>query len=42
MSKTQGTYTFADGYTAWFHGLSKQELKNEVFKHGKVIRFIPG
>lgn len=40
--KTQGTYIFADGYTAWFHGLSAAEKRNEERKHGKVVRFIPG
>lgn len=40
--KTQGTYTFADGYTVWFYGLSAQEKRNEERKHGKVVRFVPG
>lgn len=37
--KTQGWYTFADGYRCWFHGLSAQEKKTEIRKHGKIIRF---
>ena len=37
--KTQGWYTFADGYRCWFHGLSAQEKKVEIRKHGKIIRF---
>ncbi len=40
MNKTRGTYIFADGYKAWFNGLSAQERRNEERKHGKVVRFI--
>ncbi len=39
--KTQGWYTFADGYTAWFHGLSARERKEEIRKHGEIIKFQP-
>lgn len=39
--KTEGWYTFADGYEAWFSGLSGQEKKTEVRKHGKIVRFEP-
>lgn len=39
--KTQGIYVFADGYTCWFHGLSAEEKKIEIFKHGAIIRFTP-
>lgn len=42
MPKGQGTYTYADGYTAWYHGLSAQELKNEIRIHGKVVSYKPG
>ena len=38
---TQGWYTFADGTQAWFHGLSAQEKRIQVAKHGKVIAFHP-
>ena len=38
---TQGFYTFADGYKAWFAGLSGSEKKMEIIKHGKIIPFIP-
>ena len=38
-SKSQGWYYFEDGYYAWYHGLSKTELKWEVMKHGKLVRF---
>lgn len=38
---TQGWYTFADGYQAWFAGLSGSEKKMEIYKHGKIISFIP-
>jgi hypothetical protein len=39
--KTQGWYTFADGYYAWFHGLSAQERKVEIRKHGSIVKFTP-
>lgn len=38
--KSQGWYYFADGTQAWYHGLSAQEKRNEVRKHGAIIRFI--
>ena len=41
MRNTQGWYTFADGYKAWFHGLSANERKIEVLKHGAIVRFEP-
>lgn len=37
--KTQGWYTFADGYRAWFAGLGASDRKREEYKHGKIIRF---
>ena len=37
--KTQGWYTFADGYKCWFYGLNAQEKKTEIRKHGKIVRF---
>lgn len=40
-SRTQGWYTFADGYQAWYHGLSAHEKAVEIRKHGKIIEFIP-
>lgn len=39
--KTQGIYVFADGYTCWFHGLSAEEKRVEIFKHGAIVRFTP-
>ena len=30
-------YTFEDGYTCYVMGMSKNELKVEVMKHGKLI-----
>lgn len=39
--RTQGWYTFEDGCMIWFHGLSAQEKKLEIKKHGKIIRFVP-
>lgn len=38
-TNTRGWYVFADGYRAWFHGLSAAEKKMEVRKHGAIIRF---
>lgn len=40
-TKTQGWYTFEDGYVCWYHGLSAQEKRVEILKHGKIVRFIP-
>ena len=40
-SRTRGWYTFADGYYAWFHGLSADEKKLEIMRHGKIVRFEP-
>ena len=39
--RTRGTYVFEDGHKVWYHGLSAQERKIEIFKHGKIIQFIP-
>lgn len=36
---TRGWYTFADGYRCWFAGMSGQEKKIEVRKHGKIVKF---
>lgn len=38
---TQGWYTFADGYYAWFSGLSGSEKKMEIIRHGKIVSFVP-
>ena len=38
-NNTTGWYTFSDGYTVWFHGLSAQEKRNEIRKHGQIIKF---
>ncbi len=40
-SKTRGWYVFEDGYTCWYHGLSAQEKKIEILKHGKIVKFAP-
>ena len=37
---TRGWYTFEDGTQVWFNGLSAREKKNEILKHGKIVRFI--
>lgn len=37
--KTQGWYTFADGYRGWFYGLGAQEKKVLIRDHGKIITF---
>ena len=39
--KTQGWYTFADAYRVWVYGMSANEKKWEVYKHGKVVKFEP-
>lgn len=39
-SKTQGYYTFEDGYEVWVNGMSGQEKRYLVFKHGKIVRFV--
>lgn len=38
--RTQGWYTFADGYVAWYHGLSASEKAIEIRKHGKIVKFV--
>ena len=38
---TQGIYYFEDGYNCWVHGLSAQEKRMEILKHGKIVKFIP-
>lgn len=30
-------FTFADGYAVCCRGFSRQELRSEVLKHGKLI-----
>ena len=37
--KTRGYYTFADGFTAWYYGLSGTEKRNLIREHGKIVRF---
>lgn len=39
VPKTRGWYTFEDGTTGWYNGLSAQEKKVEESKHGKVVKF---
>ena len=36
-----GWFTFADGYSCWFAGLSATEEKREIRKHGKLISYQP-
>lgn len=38
---TRGFYLFEDGTYCWFNGLSGAEKRNEIRKHGKIIRFEP-
>ena len=40
-TNTRGWYTFEDGYFAWFSGLSGNERKIEILKHGKIVSFRP-
>lgn len=42
MPKGQGWYTYEDGYQHWVNGMSAAELRNEVRKHGKVVKYVPG
>lgn len=39
---TRGWYTFEDGYYCWRNGMSGVEKRNEIRKHGKIVRFVPG
>lgn len=36
-----GWYTFADGYSCWSNGYSKNEMAWEVYHHGKLISYQP-
>lgn len=40
-TKTRGWYTFADGYKCWVSGMTADEKKIEILKHGKIVRFLP-
>ena len=40
-NKTRGWYIFADGYEVWVNGYSATEKRNEVRKHGAIVKFIP-
>ena len=40
-SRTRGWYTFADGYFAWYAGMSAGEKKLEIMRHGKIVSFEP-
>lgn len=40
-TNTRGWYTFADGTQAWFNGLSAQEKRVQIRKHGNIVRFEP-
>lgn len=40
VNKTRGWYTFEDGTTIWFNGLSGREKKVEIRKHGKIVKFV--
>ena len=41
-NKTQGWYVFADGYEVWVAGFSAAEKRNEIRKHGPIVKFVPG
>ena len=41
MKTTRGWYIFKDGTQVWFNGLSAREKRNEVMKHGEIVKFIP-
>jgi hypothetical protein len=38
--KTRGWYTYEDGFEHWVFGMSAAEKRNEIRKHGKIVRFI--
>lgn len=38
--KTRGWYTYEDGFEHWVLGMSAAEKRNEIRKHGKIVRFI--
>ena len=40
--KSQGWYYFEDGYRTWVHGMDKNALAWEVYKHGKLVKFVRG
>lgn len=33
-------FEFEDGYTGWVLGFSAQEKRNEIRKHGKLVKWI--
>lgn len=37
----QGYYTYEDGYEHWVYGMSAIEKRNEIRKHGKIVKYIP-
>lgn len=38
--KKSAWYIFADGYEAWFCGMSRQEQRVLESKHGKIVEII--
>ena len=40
-NRTSGHYWFEDGYYCWVSGLSTQEKRVMVRKHGKIVKYIP-
>ena len=38
--KTRGWYTYEDGFEHWVFGMSAAEKRNEIRKHGKIVRFV--
>ena len=41
MRTTRGWYIFADGYIAWFSGLTGMDKYHEIKVHGSIIQFRP-
>lgn len=39
-TNTRGIYTFADGFNAYYNGLSASEKRNLIRQHGAIIEFI--
>ena len=40
-NNTRGWYYFADVTEMWVNGMSGAEKRNNIGRHGAIIRFIP-
>lgn len=39
-SKTQGFYTFADGFEVWYNGMNGTMKRYLTKEHGPIIKFV--